>query len=88
LKVGITAQMGIVAEYYQVLAASTATVRPTNTNSFGIGVEWITFGHTFTINLTNSKGFTETQFIPYTFEHWNKGQFRLGFSITRKFSWE
>jgi len=38
--------------------------------------------------LTNSKGFTETQFIPYTFEDWAKGQFRLGFCIGRKFERE
>lgn len=88
IKCGITAQMGIIAEYYQVLTPSTATVRPDNTNSFGVAVEWITFGHTFTVNVTNSRGFNETQFIPYTFERWKDGQFRLGFSITRKFSWE
>jgi hypothetical protein len=63
-------------------------VRGTNTNSLGIAFEWITFGHNFTINLTNSKGFGETQFIPYTYEKWSKGQFRLGFCIGRKFEKE
>ncbi len=83
---GINSKMAILLEYYHVVQSK--DVRGTNTNSFGIAFEWITFGHNFTINLTNSKGFGETQFIPYTFEKWSKGQFRLGFCIGRKFEKE
>lgn len=83
---GITSKTAILLEYYQVLQSK--DVRGTNTNSFGIAFEWVTFGHNFTLNLTNSKGFGETQFIPYTFEKWSKGQFRLGFCIGRKFEKE
>lgn len=83
---GINSKMAILLEYYQVLHGN--DVRGTNTNSLGIAFEWITFGHNFTLNLTNSKGFGETQFIPYTYEKWSKGQFRLGFCIGRKFEKE
>lgn len=83
---GINSKMAILLEYYQVMHRK--DVRGTNTNSLGIAFEWITFGHNFTINLTNSKGFGETQFIPYTYEKWSKGQFRLGFCIGRKFEKE
>ena len=83
---GINSKMAILLEYYQVLQGK--DVRGTNTNSLGIAFEWITFGHNFTLNLTNSKGFGETQFIPYTYEKWSKGQFRLGFCIGRKFEKE
>jgi hypothetical protein len=86
LRFSINSKMGILLEYYQTIQDE--DVRGTNTNSLGIAFEWITFGHNFTINLTNSKGFTETQFIPYTFEDWAKGQFRLGFCIGRKFERE
>ncbi len=55
-------------------------------NSLGVALEWATFGHNFTINFTNSKGLGETQFIPYTFEDWLNGQFRLGFCVSRQFS--
>jgi hypothetical protein len=75
--------MAFIVEYYQTIHE--AGVRKTNTNSLGVAVEWNTFGHNFTINLTNSKGFGETQFIPYTYEDWLKGQFRLGFTISRAF---
>jgi peptide methionine sulfoxide reductase MsrB len=33
----------------------------------------------------DGRGFTESQFIPYTFSDWLEGEFRLGFSITRNF---
>ena len=82
-KIGITKQMGFIVEYYQGIHDQ--NVRTTNTNSLGVAMEFITFGHSFTLNFTNSRGFGETQFIPYTFENWLKGQFRFGFSITRKF---
>lgn len=83
IRCGITPTMAILVEYYHCF--ENESVRTLNTNSLGIAFEWITFGHNFTINLTNSKGFGETQFIPYTFEDWAKGQFRLGFCIGRKF---
>jgi len=56
-------------------------------NGLGVALEWKTFGHNFTINFTNSKGLGETQFIPYTYENWLRGQFRLGFCVSRQFSW-
>ena len=55
-------------------------------NSLGVALEWSTFGHNFTINFTNSKGLGETQFIPYTFQNWMDGQFRMGFCVSRQFT--
>ncbi len=87
-RIGVTKKMAVLLEYYQVITpeAEEKGMRTDNTNSLGIGFEWKTFGHNFAIHLTNSRGFGETQFIPYTFSDWSKGQFRLGFSISRKFS--
>lgn len=86
VRCGITSTTSVLVEYYHVF--SNASFRPTNTQSLGVAFEWITFGHNFTVHLTNSKGFGETQFIPYTYEDWLKGQFRLGFCIGRKFQGE
>jgi hypothetical protein len=83
LRCGITGTTALLIEYYHSFHSE--DFRTENTNSLGIAFEWITFGHNFTINLTNSKGFGEAQFITYTFEDWLKGQFRLGFCIGRKF---
>ncbi len=80
----IGSTMGIVLEYYRVFGDS--KLRTTNYNSLGVAFEFKTFGHNFTINLTNSTGFGESQFITNTYTDWLKGQFRLGFSIGRKIS--
>ena len=52
----------------------------------GFGVEWETGGgHVFQLNLTNSSGLTESDYLPYTRSKWSEGQFRLGFTIARQF---
>jgi len=79
----ITKKVGFITEYYHCLVDP--NLRTGYTNSLGFAVEWLTFGHNFTIYLTNSTGFGETQFITNTTEDWLKGQFRLGFCIGRKF---
>ncbi|MBP6091073.1 MAG: hypothetical protein KA521_07460 [Crocinitomicaceae bacterium] len=84
LRLALNSKMAILLEYYHCFTND--AIRKTNYNSLGVAFEWFTFGHNFTVNLTNSSGFGETQFITNTFDSWNKGQFRLGFCIGRK--WE
>lgn len=84
LRLALNSKMAILLEYYHCFTND--AIRKSNYNSLGVAFEWITFGHNFTVNLTNSSGFGETQFITNTFDSWNKGQFRLGFCIGRK--WE
>lgn len=79
----VTKQFGLIAEYYHNF--HDAGVRTTNYNSLSAGLEWLTNGHNFKLVLTNSEGFTESQFIPHTYSDWANGEFRLGFSITRNF---
>ncbi len=52
----------------------------------GIGLEIETGGHVFQVNLTNSAGIMETDFLPETTQSWAEGQFRLGFTISRLFN--
>jgi hypothetical protein len=92
-RVKLTSRFALIGEYYY--AFSNGSLRPSDIrvdgsagykNSMGIALEWFTFGHNFTINFTNAAGLGETQFIPYTFQSWSEGQFRFGFSVSRKFS--
>ena len=53
--------------------------------SIGVGLEIDTGGHIFQVNLTNSKGSVETDYIPYSTSNWGDGEFRLGFTISRIF---
>ncbi len=84
----ITKRFSIIADYFHPFS----TYRSTNElpyvsfyDPIGIGVEIETGGHVFTVNLTNSTGIFENEFIPYTTSNWLKGQFRLGFNIGRDF---
>ena len=55
-------------------------------NPLGVGLEIETGGHVFHINFSNSTGVIEQEFIPYTVDNWLDGEFRLGFNISRVFS--
>lgn len=55
-------------------------------NALGAGLEIETGGHVFNLNFTNATAIEEMQFIPQTTSNWLKGQFRWGFSIARRFS--
>lgn len=83
LRFRVSSRFAILGEYYHSFASENR--RSDFKNSIGIALEWFTFGHTFTINITNSSGIGELQFIPYTTEKLSLGQFRLGFCIGRKF---
>ena len=48
-------------------------------------MEFETGGHVFDINLSNSSGILENDFLPYTNKNWLQGQFRMGFTISRTF---
>lgn len=82
-RVALTKKIGVNLEYYHVFDDS--NLRPDALNSLSIAFDYSTFGHNFKIDITNSRGFGETQFIPGTVSDWSKGQFRIGFAITRSF---
>jgi hypothetical protein len=83
LSYAVNSKVSLIIEYYNNIQKE--TVRSNYQNSLSAAVEWITFGHNFKVYLTNAGGFGETQFIPYTNTDWAKGQFRLGFCISRKY---
>ena len=51
----------------------------------GVGIEFITSGHSFRLNFTNTTEILENRFIPRTITSWGKGQFRWCFTISRNF---
>jgi len=55
-------------------------------DAIGVGVEIETGGHVFHINISNSAGIIENDFIPSTTSDWGKGEYKLGFNISRVFS--
>jgi len=79
----ITKSIGVILEYFANVESE--NFRSDAMNSLGVGFEFVTNGHNFHINLTNARGFGELQYVALTQENWLKGQFRLGFSISRNF---
>jgi len=87
----ISRRMALVMDYFlpfrsmasreQYAEAITALYNP-----LGIGLEIETGGHIFNLNFTNATAIQEMQYIPVTTSSWTKGQFRWGFTISRRFS--
>lgn len=84
-RVRLNKSLGLIAEYFYNIHDS--DIREGYQNSLGVALEWLTNGHTFTFNFTNARGFGELQYIALTESDWLEGQFRLGFSITRTFTY-
>ena len=55
-------------------------------NALGVGIEIETGGHVFHVNLTNSAGIIENDYLPNTRDSWGEGEYKLGFNISRVFS--
>ncbi|NQX97834.1 MAG: hypothetical protein HRT73_08140 [Flavobacteriales bacterium] len=55
-------------------------------DALSVGIEIETGGHVFHINVSNSGGIIENDFIPSTQSDWGNGGYRLGFNISRVFS--
>lgn len=54
-------------------------------DEMGIGIEFDLGGHIFQLDLTNSKGIGENQFISGTTSNIKNGEYRMGFTISRPF---
>jgi len=85
-RIKVTKRMGIVFDYQHPFS----NFRQNSTNpvfydplAFGIEIE--TGGHVFTINFTNAQAINEINYLSDTESSWTKGQFRLGFTISRIF---
>lgn len=77
--------LGVQGEYYQNLTTDRAVNDIEYVSSSSVGLMFNTGGHRFALNVTNSRGLSESMFIPYTTAKWADGQYRFGFSISRPF---
>lgn len=79
-------RMGLVLDYVHPFSNfRNNSVNPNFYDGLGIGIEIETGGHVFTINFTNAQAISEFNYINDTESNWSKGQFRLGFTISRIF---
>jgi hypothetical protein len=52
---------------------------------FGVGIQMVTGGHVFTINITNTRTANEINYLSNTTSDYFRGNFRIGFTIARMF---
>ncbi|MDT8412080.1 MAG: DUF5777 family beta-barrel protein [Vicingaceae bacterium] len=81
----ITKRMAFVVDYFLPFSEFRDS-RNSYYDVLGVGIEIETGGHVFHINVTNSAGIIENDFLPYTNSAWDKGEYKLGFNISRVFS--
>lgn len=85
----VTKRMALVADYFIPLADRSYMEKVWGQkyyNALGLGLEMETGGHVFHLNFTNATAIQEAQIIPETTRSWGRGEFRWGFSIARRFS--
>jgi hypothetical protein len=93
-RIKITKRMAFVADYTIPFRDKDKKTYLENTsgnqyyNTLGAGLEFETGGHIFHLNFTNATAIQESQFITDTDTSWLKGQYRWGFSIARRFSFD
>lgn len=78
-----TKRFALTAEYCW---RATNWSRDTYYDSFALGFDIETGGHVFQLQLVNSLGVLENQFIPKTSTKWSNAGIRLGFNISRMFN--
>jgi hypothetical protein len=79
-------RMGLVVDYVHPFSNfRNDSVDPRFYDGLGVGIEIETGGHVFTINFTNAQAISEFNYLNNTQSSWTKGQFRLGFTISRIF---
>jgi hypothetical protein len=67
------------------LGSNNRNIKLTFYDAFGVGLEIVTEGHVFHLNFTNATETLENRIIPRTITRWGSGQYRWGFTISRKF---
>ncbi len=86
-RIQITKAFGLILDANIPLLTDERMTNIDYTAPLGIGFEFDTSGgHVFQINITNSRGISETDYLPYTNSNWGDGEYRLGFTISRLFS--
>jgi len=81
----VTKLIGVIGEYHYVLKDDGLAMSEQLKDPIGLGIEFNTGGHVFQVNFTNSRGFSEVQYISATTSDITDGEYRLGFTISRIF---
>ncbi|NEW81209.1 MAG: hypothetical protein GZ094_02430 [Mariniphaga sp.] len=82
----LSKRIALNVEYYYVYRQNSSSLPVTYYNPLSVGIDIETGGHVFQIMLTNSQAMREGGFIGKTTGSWSDAGIRLGFNISRVFS--
>jgi hypothetical protein len=83
----ITKRMSLIADYVYNLGEYRKIKNKNGIyNPLGLGLEFETGGHVFSLMFTNAEAINETRFVTNTVDTWTKGGFRFCFTIARGFN--
>ncbi|HWZ04967.1 MAG TPA: DUF5777 family beta-barrel protein [Mucilaginibacter sp.] len=80
----VTKLMGIVVDYAHPFSSFRNGMNGFS-DPLGFGLQVVTGGHVFTLNVTNSRAVSEINYLSNTSSDFSRGQYRLGFTISRMF---
>ena len=82
-RIKVTRLMGIVLDY----AHPFSSLRNSGgfSDPLGFGIQMVTGGHVFTINITNARTAGEINYLSNTTSDYFRGNYRIGFTIARMF---
>lgn len=83
-KLKVTKLMSIVVDY----AHPFSSFRNNNagySDPLGAGIQVVTGGHVFTLNISNARAINEMNYLANSSSDFGRGQYRLGFTISRTF---
>ncbi|MBL7926404.1 MAG: hypothetical protein JNK61_05785 [Bacteroidia bacterium] len=85
-RIKVSRSMSIIADYFHTFNDYRKNdANPKFYDPLGIGVEFETGGHVFSLMFTNSPALIETTFLD-THDSWSKGGVKFGFNISRNFN--
>ncbi|MDB5134826.1 MAG: hypothetical protein JWP37_1429 [Mucilaginibacter sp.] len=80
----VTKLMGIIVDYAHPFSSFRNGANGFS-DPLGLGIQMVTGGHVFTVNITNAKAVSEINYLSNTTSDYSRGQYRLGFTISRTF---
>jgi hypothetical protein len=84
-RIKLSKHMGFIIDYAHSFSSYRNSSGSGMYDPLGFGWEVETGGHVFTLNVTNSRGISEINYLNNTDASYGKGQYRIGFTISRMF---
>jgi len=85
LRLKLSRHAGFIVDYAHSFSSYQHTQGTGFSDPLGFGFEMETGGHVFTLNVTNARAVNEINYLSGTQSSYGRGQYRIGFTISRMF---